>query len=106
MFLISCTNISPNFILILRKISEKQKAQLLMCSNVVDDVTEFEFIRNVKIYLSWERNVIIFQIEKIRSWSIGSNDALKTVWQKIFLAEQNYFPFDVCYSIYRSLVSI
>ena len=53
-----------------------------MCSNVGDDVAEFEFIRNVKIYLSWERNVIIFQIEKIRSWSIGSNDALKTVWQK------------------------
>ena len=53
MFIVSCTNILPRFILILNRIQEKQwKMYYLICSYVDDDVTNYEvcgFMENTKI---------------------------------------------------------
>ena len=61
MFVVSCTNIWTNFILILPKIIKKQlKVQFLTCSNVYNDVADFKasgFTKNTKILISWKGNM-------------------------------------------------
>ena len=49
------------FILVLWRILKKQ---LVMCSNVYDNFIDFEisfFIKNIKIWISWERNKLIIK---------------------------------------------
>ena len=65
MFVVSFTDISPSFILILDKIQEKKVENVLsvICNNVFyDDATNFKvcrFMENTKILISWEQNKIL-----------------------------------------------
>ena len=68
MFFVSYSNISPNPILIPNRIQEKQqKMHFLICNNVHDDLTNFQFcsfMENTKIKTSLERSTMFLQVRK------------------------------------------
>ena len=60
MFSINCTNVWPNFILILPRILKKRKSEFLTCSNVCDGITDWGLDPGSRPFLIYQSTETVY----------------------------------------------